>query len=309
VLCIATGTWVQSASPLPSNGIQLGPPQKQRWQVGVRVVATAECAGIYATIPVPTDWPEQTVKIVDEEISSHVARVDYAVLDRGVQQMHIHIPVLAAGETASAIVTFEVAKSAILPPTDTKQFLIPKSPPRDIIRFLGVSPYIEVRHREIRDLARELTAADRGAWETVEGIYDWVRDHVEYQNGPLKGALAALRDGTGDCEELTSLFVALCRASKIPARTVWNQGHSYPEFYLEDASGAGHWFPCQAAGRREFGGMEDFKPILQKGDNFRVPERKREPQRYVAEFLTGSKFNRNNPPQVTWVRKLLPAGS
>ena len=43
---------------------------------------------------------------------------------------------------------------------------------------------------------------------------------------------AALRDGTGDCEELSSLFIALCRAHGIPARTVWVPDHCYPEFYL-----------------------------------------------------------------------------
>jgi len=57
-----------------------------------------------------------------------------------------------------------------------------------------------------------------------------------------------------------------------------------PEFYLEDDKGKGHWFPCQSAGAREFGGINDTRPILQKGDNFRGPKGK---QRYMAEHLTG----------------------
>ena len=52
---------------------------------------------------------------------------------------------------------------------------------------------------------------------------------------------------------------------------VWVPGHCYPEFYLEDAEGRGHWIPCQAAGTRAFGSMPEHRPILQKGDNFRVP--------------------------------------
>ena len=72
----------------------------------------------------------------------------------------------------------------------------------------------------------------------------------------------------------------------MPARTVWVPGHCYPEFYLEDAEGKGHWFPCQAAGVRSFGGIDEKRPILQKGDNFTVPKR-REKQRYVSEFLKG----------------------
>ena len=140
----------------------------------------------------------------------------------------------------------------------------------------------------------------------METIYDWVRDHVEYKNGKLKGALAALRDGSGDCEELTSLFIALCRARKIPARTVWVPDHCYPEFYLHDDQGQGHWIPCQAAGARAFGEMSELRPILQKGDNFKVPE-KSKPQRYVAEFLKGSTTPGGGSPQVEFIRQNMPA--
>ena len=76
----------------------------------------------------------------------------------------------------------------------------------------------------------------------------------------IEGARQALDDGFGDCEELTSLFVAMCRAVGIPARCVWVPGHCYPEFYLEDKEGKGHWFPCQAAGSPAFGGIPEKRP-------------------------------------------------
>ncbi len=57
----------------------------------------------------------------------------------------------------------------------------------------------------------------------------------------------------------------------IPAKAVWIPGHTYPEFYLEEKKGQGHWFPCQVAGQYEFGSMTELKPILQKGDRFRLP--------------------------------------
>ena len=111
---------------------------------------------------------------------------------------------------------------------------------------------------------------------------------------PLRGAIAAIKDGTGDCEDMTSLFIALCRASNIPSRTVWVQGHCYPEFYLEDDKGEGHWFPCQAAGS-----------VLQKGDNFKPLNGKGERQRYLAEFLTGA--DSGGKPRITPIRELLGA--
>lgn len=288
------------------KGVRFDQQQLRRWRVGMIVQAVGgPCRGLFATIPVPTDWPEQSVKIVDEDFSPAVRRVSYRTLDDGVKQMLVFVPALNAGESAKALVTFEVRRSSILPPEDPGVFAVPQRMPREIRKFLGNSPYIESRHAQIRSLAKKITKDKTSAWEQVESIYDYVRDNVEYREGRLKGALAALRDGQGDCEEMTSLFVALCRASDIPARMVWVPDHCYPEFYLEDDQQQGHWIPCQAAGTRSFGGMPEFRPILQKGDNFRVPE-KREPQRYVAEFLKGNAIRGGGNPTVQFVREVLP---
>jgi hypothetical protein len=289
-----------------SEGIRFGEEQKQRWRVGIVIgSAGAKCQGIYGTAPVPTDWPEQKVRKVEEEITPQVGEVKYRTLENGVKQMLIRIPTIEAGETAKALVTFEVQKKAILPPENPDQFVEPKDPPRDVRPYLGTSPMIEIRNPKIRSLAKEVVEGKDSAWKKVEAIYDWVREHIEYRNGDLKGALAALRDGYGDCEELTSLFIAFCRVNRIPARTVWIPNHCYPEFYLEDKAGQGHWIPCQVAGTRDFGGMPDFRPILQKGDSFRVPEVK-EPQRYAAEYLKVSTL-RTAKPDYKFVRELLPA--
>lgn len=305
----AKGKAGPAVEPLSDHGIRLDKQLTQRWQVGVVVKATGPCVGIFGTAAVPTDWPEQTVRIVAEEISPQVRPVQYRMLENGVRQMLVEIPQLGAGETAQALVTFEVTRSAILEPTDTSIFQAPQPLrlSKDISKFLGPSPMIETQSSVIQKLAKEVLEGkeDANAWTKVETIYDWVRDNVKYENGDLKGALAAVRDKTGDCEELTSLFIALCRVNKIPARTVWIPDHCYPEFYLVDDKGHGHWFPCQAAGTRSFGAMPEFRPVLQKGDNFKVPE-KQQAQRYVAEFLK-MKGVQGGSPTVDFVRKLLPA--
>jgi transglutaminase-like putative cysteine protease len=73
--------------------------------------------------------------------------------------------------------------------------------------FLGSSPFIETRHPKIVELARTAGAGKEG-WDKVEAIYDITREKVEYRAGELKGAAKALIDGSGDCEELTSLYIA-----------------------------------------------------------------------------------------------------
>lgn len=296
-----------SAVPtLPENGVRLDEQRLQRWQFGVTIQSPGECTGLMATVPVPTSWPEQSVKLVSEDFSPNVRRVAYRVLEGGVRQMVVEIPKLRAGETATALITVEVNRATLRPPLDPGIFRLPDIAklPRDVRIYLAPSPLIEVSHPTIQKLAKEVWA-DQGeadAWTKVERIYDWVREHVEFFEGPIKGALAAYKDKRGDCEELSSLFIALCRANKIPARTVWVPDHCYPEFYLVDDMGVGHWIPCQAAGTRSFGGIPEFRPVLQKGDNFKVPERK-DAVRYVPELVKAQSVTAN--PQVETIRQVL----
>jgi hypothetical protein len=85
---------------------------------------------------------------------------------------------------------------------------------------------------------------------------------------------------------MSALFVGLCRLSKIPARTVWVHSHDYPEFYLVDKQGKGHWIPAQVLGPAWFGEMAEYRPIFQKGDRFYDPLKK-EYVRYVPQTVRG----------------------
>ncbi len=209
-----------------------------------------------------------------------------------------------AGSTVEMTMTLSIERSRILPPDRTDDLVIPKRPARELRVYTGNSPYIDASNARIRAASKELAAmAAENDWDRVEQIYDYVRDNVKYVEGKLKNASQALRDGTGDCEEMTSLFVALCRNASIPARMVWIPDHCYPEFYLEDGDGNGHWFPCQAAGTRQFGRMDEYRPVLQKGDRFKVPE-KRTPVRYVAEFFRCDRKGKKDP-RPNFVREML----
>ena len=300
----ARAQFLDGTDDAPSSaGPTLGDVRPQLFRVGMEITAAGgRCRNIYATMPVPGDWPEQKVRIVDEDCSPGVKGPSYRRLDDGVRQMIVQIPDLPAGDTARAVVTFELERAAILPPRQTAGLRVPDKPDRALRAFLGTSPSIETRHPKIVKLAKE-TGAGLDGWAKVERIYDTVREKVEYRNGDLKGAARALADGWGDCEELTCLFIAMCRAEGIPARTVWVEGHCYPEFHLVGPDGRGWWFPCQAAGARAFGGMPDQLPILQKGDNFRDPDRPGRSLRYVSEFLRGPTAEGDDDPEVRWIRE------
>ncbi len=314
---LVTVVWLAAMVPAEAQfkeggepaGAKLGQAETTRWRVGVIVKAAGgACRGLSGYAAVPTDWPEQEVKVVKEDISPEV-RLHYETLEHAVKIMSFKIPQIAAGQEVKALVTFEVRRSASLPPEDTSKYVLadPKKLPREMRPFLLPSPRIESRDSKIRELAKKIGKDKEKAWEHVEAIYDWVWEHIKDKDCPVKGAAAALRDGTGDCEERSSLFIAICRAAEIPARSVWVPGHCYSEFYLQDDKGKGHWFPCQSRGAHQFGGITDLRPILQKGDNIRPPRNGgKERQRFLAESLTGTPMPGGRPPQYKFIREAAP---
>jgi hypothetical protein len=286
-------------------GPTLGESKTQKWEFGVSIRAVGgPCVGLFGTAPVPADWPEQQVKIVNEEITPHVRRTSYRTTD-GLKQLLFEVPQLAPGDTATCFITFEVTKSAQLPPADPSGLVVPKDVPRDVRKYLGAGPLVESTSAKVKTLARELTADKTGGWEQVAAIQAGVRERVKFERETkevFKGAAGALRDGKADKEDMTATFVALCRAAKIPARMIWVLDYCYAEFYLEDAEGKGAWYPCVVHEEAALGEVKDTRPILEKGDNFKVPEKK-EPQRFVAEFLTG-KGGTGGQPSVEFRRRL-----
>ncbi len=270
------------------------------WKFGIRITANGAARGITATFPIPIEWPEQTVVEIRQDHSDHVNRMSVKRLTKEVNQMIVKINQLPDGAVAEATVTFRVTKSGIVAPADPAQFRLAKKVPSSLRKYLQPSPFIESKHRAVKAAAASIEIGDEATdWEKVEQIYQWVRENVQYKfDTQIHSCMDALESGHGDCEELSSLFIAICRIKKIPARAVWIPGHTYPEFYMEDAEGNGHWIPCQAAGTYAFGTMQEVRPILQKGDKFRMPGN-RDPMRYVQPTLVAKDVA--GAPTLEWI--------
>lgn len=272
---------------------RLGPATAVQHRAGVEITARKGAVrDIRATIAVPLECPEQTVRIVDDHYTPEVADADFRQVAGGeATQLFVRIPYLQQGSKAVATVTYEVTTHTIRPPEQTDELVAPRKPPRDIKRHLGTSPMIDVNHRKIRAaVAEALEGRDEEEmtdWDRAEAFYDYALEHVDYRECDDKSSVAALTDGWGDCQAVGALFVAMCRTAKIPARMVWCQDHQYAEFYLESPEGEGLWYPVETAGTRAFGGMPTARTILQKGDNFKSPLRPRERLRYASDYLKG----------------------
>ncbi len=254
------------------RGPRLGEADVQKWKFGMIVSAPDGAVGrLTGTTTIPMKWPEQGLKLVGQDVSPGVT-IGYKSYGTATQ-MVVNIPRVADGQEVHAVLTMEITRHTILPPDETDLYVVPdaKSLPPDIKQFLSPSPLIESNHARIKAIAEQLGEGQAKAWARVRAIYDWVRKKIQYQKkAPLTGCVEAIDRGRGDCNELTSAFIAICRASGSPARTVQIPGHCYPEFYLRDDRGRGHWFPAEASGTEAFGGILTHTPILQKGDAFRI---------------------------------------
>ena len=289
------------------NGPKLGAPHVERWRVGVVVTAAGgDCIDVAGDVQLPVDWPEQQVKVVEEDFSAFARNASYRMVDT-VKELLITMPQIPGGQESRALITFEITRYPQSPPEGTSvlQKAETRKLPKDIRRYLGPSPRIESQNGKIKALAKKIVkeAEGKSDWEKVEAIFNWVRENVKHEDGAkLPGAVQALRDKSSDHEGVTSLFIALCRAAEFPARTVWVPKSSYPEFYLTAAEGHGLWFPCRLADPPSFGAMPDTLPIWQKGDNFRSPD-EREPVRYLRSHLSA----KGGEPKVKFVRELITA--
>ncbi len=95
-----------------------------------------------------------------------------------------------------------------------------------ILGFLKKEKYIDSNKKNIKEKAAELKSTD--TLTTLQNIYYFVKQHIKYKYHSYSiGANKALKTKTGDCTEYSDLFVALCRANNIPARTVYGYVSKY----------------------------------------------------------------------------------
>jgi transglutaminase-like putative cysteine protease len=118
-------------------------------------------------------------------------------------------------------------------------------------RFLAAEPFIESDAPEIVAEAGAALAGVTGARARAERLVRHVNELLEKKpTVSLPSALEVLRTRVGDCNEHTALYVALARASGLPARIavglVYLRGgfyyHAWPEVYVEER-GRALWLP------------------------------------------------------------------
>ena len=265
-----------SAGPAEVRGpLELIEPRIYRLRVATRIEAPdGPINNVVAIAPFPLEWPEQKLKLLSEKVTPG-AKLTEQVFRGQAGLMRLSVSTIAKGEAAGVERLYEVTRYRTrftLPPEELKPA---RSVPAELREQLtSAAPGIETSDPRMIELAASLRNDQQLAWDRVRSIWRWTRDNVKFQNGDFRGALFAIEERCGACEEMSALFIGLLRLNGLQGRTVWVEGHDYPEFYLIDKKGKGHWIPAQVVGPEWFGEMTEYRPIFQKGDRFYDPFQK-----------------------------------
>jgi hypothetical protein len=267
---VGDGKWIWTSPPQGQTGYL--EPRPYLLNVGIELVGQGNGAQIRATTPVPINCPEQ--KIEEERIESQGCEAQIREIGPDARQLCLFAPAIAAGQTIAAVAHYKLTISKQYHNYQRDQFPEEQKIPGDVRRmYMGDSPGIQTRCKEVRQLLGELSGDARHPWDLARKFAAWIPRNIRPQIGPYTSVPAALENRLGDCEEMSAVFVALCRAAGIPARLVWVPNHNWSEFYLTDKQGQGHWIPAHTACYFWFGWTGAHELVLQKGDRLRVPER------------------------------------
>jgi transglutaminase-like putative cysteine protease len=98
----------------------------------------------------------------------------------------------------------------------------------------------------------------------AKSLFVWLKENIQYQSHPnnegVQSAATTLRNKVGDCDDLSFLYISLCRALDIPARfirgyllTSYKNGttvataHAWAEVFVGGFVGHKGWIPVECA--------------------------------------------------------------
>ena len=70
-------------------GPLLGDSNVSYWEFGLKIQSQGNASGIIATIPIPVDWREQQVKVVQENRTDNLKKLTYNNITKPMKQLVI----------------------------------------------------------------------------------------------------------------------------------------------------------------------------------------------------------------------------
>ena len=140
----------------------------------------------------------------------------------------------------AAEIEFEVFRWAVFPEQAGRLEDVPQAI-RDAYTVRAARYSLD--HPAVRLAAREAVGGESQLYWQVRAIHDDVLRRIRYATPGWRPAATGLLTGIGICDDYSSLLVAECRVSGIPARVMIGSNHVSAEVYLP---GIAAWFPIDA---------------------------------------------------------------
>lgn len=132
----------------------------------------------------------------------------------------VKIPVLAAEQTFESRIDVEYATAPLS--FQLEQAFSSTGPAQPANDYCKGDKFWETKDPLIRRTAGKIRHSSRDLADFLSNAFAWVRENVKLRDPqPARlGAARAIRERTGDCDELSDLFIALCRTENVPCRRV-----------------------------------------------------------------------------------------
>jgi len=278
---VADGKWIWAEPPKEKGYLE---PRQYELSVGIRLEGrNGGASAAKASTVVPLELPEQQIDDVAIDTVGCAAEIRRLAPEAG--QLFLAAPGIEPGQTIVARARYRLTLRKQYHGYEKEQFTETPEVTKEFKKlYLYDSPGIQTRHKSIRDLVKQVTGQLSHSWDKARAYHAWVWENIKHRRGRYTSVVAALRDREGDCEEKAAVFVALCRASDIPARLVWVPNHNWTEIFLTNEQKQGVWIPVHTSCYSWFGWTGVHKLVLQKGDNIPVPECSK-PQRLMMDWM------------------------
>ena len=241
---VGDGKFIWTSPPAGQTGYL--EPRPFLVDIGIELVGGAAATQIKASTPLPIDCPEQ--KLEGGEVQTQGCEAEVRDVGECARQLYVSAPQIARGQTISAKVSYKATLYKQYHDYQRNQFPQEQTVPVNIGKqYLGESPGIQTRCKEIRNLLNTLRGDLKHPWDMAKKFAAWIPRNIQPLIGPYTGVITALEKRQGDCAEMSAVFVALCRAAGIPARLVWVPDHNWAEIYLTGKDGKPHWIPVHTA--------------------------------------------------------------
>ncbi len=129
--------------------------------------------------------------------------------------------------------------------------------------WLAAAPYIDCGDEVLKAKAIDLTKDYQGNLDKAKQIHQFISSYLQlniYRDAFQDNASRTYALGYGDCMNFSRLYIALCRAVNIPARSVWgviygyrnDNIYDYHHQWVEVLDENGYWHPADFKYNKKF---------------------------------------------------------